>query len=332
MKRFNLDYYLNGLKDNNTVALAQAITLIESSKRSDQQLADELLNQVIKVGGSSVRIGITGTPGVGKSSFIEGFGTYLIDQGNKVAVLAIDPSSQRTGGSILGDKTRMESLSRNPGAYIRPSASGNALGGVNNRTHEAILLCEAAGFDVVLVETVGVGQSETLVNDMVDFFLLMIQPGSGDDLQGIKKGIMEMAHGIVINKADGDQARLAKKSKTDLINALHLFAASETGWTTKVELASAHEKMGFDKVWQMIIDFQKEMTANGHIMARRSEQNVKWFENRVNFGLIRQLTDHAELTTMINDFKLKVSKGELSVALATTQVLDVVRQLLSSSN
>lgn len=332
MKRFNLDYYLKGLKEQNTVVLAQAITLIESSKGSDQELADELLNQVIKSGGQSIRIGVTGTPGVGKSSFIEGFGGYLIDQGKKLAVLAIDPSSQRTGGSILGDKTRMETLSKNPGAYIRPSASGNALGGVNNRTHEAILLCEAAGFDVVMVETVGVGQSETLVNDMVDFFLLMIQPGSGDDLQGIKKGIMEMAHGIVINKADGDQAKLAKKSKVDLLNALHLFAASDTGWSTKVELASAKEKMGFNQVWQMILDFQNEMIANGYFETRRSEQNVKWFENRVNFGLICALTEQAELTSMISDLKNKVGEGELSVALATTKVLSQVRQLLRASD
>ncbi|MEO9804656.1 MAG: methylmalonyl Co-A mutase-associated GTPase MeaB [Reichenbachiella sp.] len=329
MKRFSLEYYLDGLRAQNTVVLAQSITLVESRKRTDQDLADQLLNHILNQESKSVRIGITGTPGVGKSSFIEGFGTYLTSKGKKLAVLAIDPSSQRTGGSILGDKTRMETLSRNPNAFIRPSASGSTLGGVNNKTHEAILLCEAAGFDVVIVETVGVGQSETLVNDMVDFFLLMIQPGSGDDLQGIKKGIMEMAHGIVINKADGDQEKLAKRSKTDLLNALHLFAASETGWSTKVELCSSLEKKGFDLIWQMILDFQHIMIENGLFQNNRSNQNVRWFENRVNFGLIQHLSDHTALKKNIKELRSKVQSGELSVSMATTEVLTIVKQLLT---
>ncbi|MEP1779157.1 MAG: methylmalonyl Co-A mutase-associated GTPase MeaB, partial [Reichenbachiella sp.] len=198
-----------------------------------------------------------------------------------------------------------------------------------NKTHEAILLCEASGFDVVIVETVGVGQSETLVNDMVDFFLLMIQPGSGDDLQGIKKGIMEMAHGIVINKADGDQEKLAKRSKTDLLNALHLFAASETGWSTKVELCSSLEKKGFDLIWQMILDFQHIMIENGLFQNNRSNQNVRWFENRVNFGLIQHLSDHTALKKNIKELRSKVQSGELSVSMATTEVLTIVKQLLT---
>lgn len=329
MKRFSLEYYLDGLKEKNMVVLAQTITLVESRKKTDQDLADQVLNEVLQSTEQSIRIGITGTPGVGKSSFIEGFGNYLTNHGKRVAVLAIDPSSQRTGGSILGDKTRMETLSKNPMAFIRPSASGNALGGVNNKTHEAILLCEAAGFDVVIIETVGVGQSETLVNDMVDFFLLMIQPGSGDDLQGIKKGIMEMAHGIVINKADGDQEKLAKRSKTDLLNALHLFAASDTGWSTKVELCSAFENRGFEQVWQMIVDFQEVMIENGLFQENRSNQNVSWFENRVNFGLIQQLTSHTALTQRMKVLRDKVRRGELSVSMATTEVLATVKQLLT---
>lgn len=329
MKRFDLDFYTKGLNDKNNVVLAQAITLVESKRTADQNLADQLLNEILKKNPASIRIGITGTPGVGKSSFIEGFGTYLIAQGKKVAVLAIDPSSQKTGGSILGDKTRMETLSKNPMAFIRPSASGNALGGVNNRTREAVLLCEAAGFDAIIVETVGVGQSETLVSNMVDFFLLMIQPGAGDDLQGIKKGIMEMAHGIVINKSDGDQAKLAKRSKTDLLNALHLFAVSDIGWLTQVELCSALEKKGFDNVWQMINSFQDQMTANDLFNQTRSEQNVSWFKDRVNFGLLRQLTNQEKLTRLQEELILKVKQNQLSVSQATTQMLDAFKQLLA---
>lgn len=329
MKRFDLDYYLNGLNDQNNVVLAQAITLVESKRDSDQALADQLLDEIVKKDSPSIRIGITGTPGVGKSSFIEGFGTFLIDQGRKVAVLAIDPSSQRTGGSILGDKTRMETLSRNPRAYIRPSASGNALGGVNNRTREAVLLCEAAGYDTIMVETVGVGQSETLVHNMVDFFLLMIQPGSGDDLQGIKKGIMEMAHGIVINKADGDQAKLAKQSKKDLLSALHLFAASDTGWATEVELCSALEKMGFDEVWQMITSFHIQMTDNGRFDETRSNQNVSWFEDRVNYGVLNQLTNQSNLKELKQSLVAQIGSNQLSVSKATAEMLNAIRQQLS---
>ncbi|WP_422362385.1 methylmalonyl Co-A mutase-associated GTPase MeaB [Reichenbachiella sp.] len=326
MKRFELDYYLNGLKAHDNVILARAITLVESKRKEDQEVANDLLDRIVETKQRSVRIGITGTPGVGKSSFIEGFGSYLIENGKRVAVLAIDPSSQKTGGSILGDKTRMELLSRNPKAYIRPSASGNTLGGVNNRTREAVLLCEAAGYDVIIIETVGVGQSETLVNNMVDFFLLMIQPGSGDDLQGIKKGIMEMAHGIVINKVDGDQAKLAKQSKKDLLSALHLFAASETGWSTQVELCSALEKIGFDSVWQMIESFEEVMTANGLFDQNRSNQNVSWFEERVQFGILTELADKAKLNTLQSELKSKVQQNKMSVTKATVEMLKVVKQ------
>lgn len=329
MRRFDLEYYLEGLRSQNNVVLAQAITLVESKRKSDQKLADQLLNEILKEKVTSIRIGITGTPGVGKSSFIEGFGNFLIESGKKVAVLAIDPSSQKTGGSILGDKTRMETLSRNPGAYIRPSASGNAMGGVNNKTREAVLLCEAAGFDVVVVETVGVGQSETLVSNMVDFFLLMIQPGSGDDLQGIKKGIMEMADGILINKADGDQAKLAQQSKKDLLSALHLFSASKTGWSTAVELCSALESQGFDRAWQMVTAFQNHMTANGLFYQTRSKQNVAWFEDRVNFGLLQQLNSQRELGDLRKELIKKVEQNQLSVSKATHQMLSAFYELLA---
>lgn len=329
MKRFGLDYYLNGLKSQNNVVLAQAITLVESKRKEDQKIADQLLDRVVKIDQKSIRIGITGTPGVGKSSFIEGFGSFLIEQGKKVAVLAIDPSSQKTGGSILGDKTRMEFLSRNPKAYIRPSASGNALGGVNNRTREAVLLCESAGYDVVIVETVGVGQSETLVNNMVDFFLLMIQPGSGDDLQGIKKGIMEMAHGIVINKADGDQAKLARQSKKDLLSALHLFAASETGWSTQVELCSALEQTGFDLIWQMIQSFEHKMNVNGLFDQNRSNQNVSWFEERVKLGILLEIAEKNKIIDLQSELRFKVLQNKISVSKATVEMLDLIKQQLT---
>ena len=328
MKRFDLQYYLEGLKQQNNVVLAQAITLVESKKESDQELAYQLLDKVVKIESSTFRIGITGTPGVGKSSFIEGFGNFLIDNGKRVAVLAIDPSSQRTGGSILGDKTRMETLSKNPGAFIRPSASGNALGGVNNKTREALLLCEAAGYDVIIVETVGVGQSETLVSKMVDFFLLMIQPGSGDDLQGIKKGIMEMADGITINKADGDQAKLARQSKKDLLNALHLFALNETGWTTQVELCSAVDKTGFNEVWLMIQSFYQLMTENDRFDQNRQDQNVSWFKERVNLGLIQQLTVQKDINELMVSLTNQVKNNALSVSKATHVFLSSIPQLL----
>lgn len=329
MKRYSLNEYLDGLKQQNTVILAQAITLVESKKASDQAMADQLLHEILNIRTSSIRIGITGTPGVGKSSFIEGFGGYLIDHHDKrVAVLAVDPSSQRTGGSILGDKTRMNTLSKRPEAYIRPSAAGAVLGGVNNRTRESILLCEAAGFDVVMVETVGVGQSETLVNQMVDFFLLMIQPGSGDDLQGIKKGIMEMAHGIVINKADGDQAKLAKQSKIDLLHALHLFAANDSGWAADVMLCSALQKEGFDDVWQMIRSYHEHMETNGRWDQYRRDQRLYWFKDRVDDGILQRLRSHPELCSLEKDLTDTIQQNELSVSEATRIMLETVGRWL----
>lgn len=325
MKRFSVQYYLDGLKEGNNVILAQSITLVESQRESDRKLANSLLDQLTKMPKKALRIGISGTPGVGKSSFIESFGSFLISLGKKIAVLAIDPSSQKTGGSILGDKTRMELLSRNSQAFIRPSASGKKLGGVNNKTREAILLCEAAAFDIIIIETVGVGQSETLVNNMVDFFLLMLQPGAGDDLQGIKKGIMEMADGIVINKADGEQKKLANLAKIDVMHALHLYAPNEYGWTTTVTLCSAIERNGLSEVWDVINDFVTLMIENGHFDLKRKKQDISWFDSRVEFDLIKTWSEGKRMTEARLALVQKIQTNEVSVSSAVKQMIEVIK-------
>lgn len=261
--------------------LARAITIIESSLAADRQVQQELLKQLLPNTGKSIRIGITGVPGVGKSTFIETFGELLTSQGKKVAVLAIDPSSQKTKGSILGDKTRMEKLSRNPNVFIRPSPSGLALGGVTYHTRETILLCEAAGYDVILIETMGVGQSETLVRSMCDFFLLLMLAGAGDELQGIKKGIMEMADGIAINKADGDNLKAAVQAQADARSALHLQAAPVSGWNPMVLAVSSTENKGIDEVWRMIQEHHRYTTSTGYFLSNRQLQKKQWLEESI---------------------------------------------------
>mgnify|MGYP001821501507 FL=1 len=261
-KRLKASEYIEGVLKGDRVVLSRAITVIESNLSSDKRLAKEIIQAILPHSGNSIRIGITGVPGVGKSTFIEAFGKLLIRLGHKVAILSIDPSSQRTKGSILGDKTRMEELANKPEAYIRPSASGDTLGGVANKTGEAMLLCEAAGFDVVLIETVGVGQSETAVHGMTDFFLLLMLSGAGDELQGIKKGIMEMADMIVINKADGDNVRQSELASRQYENALHLFPPSDSGWTPVAGTASALKNIGITEVWEKIQDFKKLVDQN----------------------------------------------------------------------
>jgi LAO/AO transport system kinase len=269
--------YIDGILSGDRVILSKAITLVESNRRDHHDLSQEILEGLLPHIGKAIRIGITGVPGVGKSTFIESFGEEIINQGRTIAVLAIDPTSQRSHGSILGDKTRMETLSVHPKAYIRPSPAGGSLGGVARKTRESIFLCEAAGFNTILVETVGVGQSETAVHSMVDFFLLLMLAGAGDELQGIKRGIMEMADMIAINKADGDNYHKATGAKSEYEAALHLFPPTLSGWIPKVLTCSAMEKSGIADVWKGIGDYTNLTKENGYLEKNRKEQTRYWF-------------------------------------------------------
>lgn len=293
--RLDVQDYVDGISKGDRVILAKAITLAESRLPTDRRLADKLLERTIPNTGNSIRIGITGAPGVGKSTFIEAFGRYVIQAyKKKIAVLTVDPSSQLTKGSILGDKTRMEELAKDPLAFIRPSSSGEALGGVTNRTREAIHLCEAAGFEIIIVETVGVGQSETEVRKIVDFFVLLILAGAGDELQGIKKGIMEMADVLVITKADGDNKKKAIEAQAEYQHALHLFRPDESGWTTKVLTCSAFNGEGINTLWETLENFQKKLKETGYFEKRRQQQQVSWmygcFEDFIRTALTESKT------------------------------------------
>ncbi|TDN87210.1 methylmalonyl-CoA mutase metallochaperone MeaB [Salegentibacter sp. 24] len=281
-RKFLEEDLLQQLLEGNKTALGRAITLVESNQFTHQQKAQQLLESALPYSQKSIRIGITGVPGVGKSTFIESFGSYLIRQGKKVAVLAVDPSSSVSSGSILGDKTRMENLVKEENAFIRPSASGTSLGGVAKKTRESIILCEAAGFDIVLIETVGVGQSETTVHSMTDFFLLLKLAGAGDELQGIKRGIIEMADAIVINKADGDNLKAAREAKSEFNRALQLYPSKESGWKPKVALCSALQQTGIESVWELIAEFQKNVKENGYFQKNRKEQNKFWLLQTIN--------------------------------------------------
>lgn len=311
-KRHSLETYQKGILSGDRVLLSQAITLVESSLESDQNLASELVQSILQHTGNSIRIGITGVPGVGKSTFIEAFGKMLLNQGKKVAVLAVDPSSQLTKGSILGDKTRMEELSSDKRAFVRPSPSGKTLGGVSGATREAMLLCEAAGFDVILVETVGVGQSETAVKNMVDFFLLLMLSGAGDELQGIKKGIMEMADAVVIHKADGDNLELSKKAKSNYQNALHLFADSGKNWQTKVLLASSINGVGLEKTWELILEYETKMKSNGFWDSNRAEQRLNWLDDQISHLLGQTFQKNPQVKKMLEQKRPQVQSGELN--------------------
>ncbi|MFD0991606.1 methylmalonyl Co-A mutase-associated GTPase MeaB [Tenacibaculum geojense] len=275
-KRFTTDEYVTKILQGNITFLSKAITLVESTNLKHQQQANEILNRCLPHANKSVRIGITGVPGVGKSTFIESFGTYLTGIGKKVAVLAVDPSSSVNSGSILGDKTRMEQLVTDVNAFIRPSPSGTSLGGVAQKTRESIILCEAAGFDTIIIETVGVGQSETAVHSMVDFFLLLKLSGAGDELQGIKRGIIEMADAIVINKADGDNIKNAKIAKVEFNRALHLYPPKESGWQPKVLTASGLNNNGIKEVYNMISNYLETTKNNGYFSNKRNKQNKHW--------------------------------------------------------
>ena len=305
----------------NITALSRSITLVESTNPEHLAKANEIINACLPHANKSIRIGITGVPGVGKSTFIEAFGSYLTSLGKKVAVLTVDPSSTISHGSILGDKTRMEELVKDKNAYIRPSASGETLGGVARKTRETIILCEAAGFDTIIIETVGVGQSETAVHSMVDFFLLLKISGAGDELQGIKRGIMEMADAIVINKADGDNVNKAKLAKTEFNRALHLFPAKSSGWTPTVSTCSSITKDGIDEVWQTITDYFQLVKANHYFEEKRKEQNQYWMMETINDQLKSNFYNHPEIIKLLEENKKAVATNRKS---PFTAALDLI--------
>lgn len=305
-ERLTTDEMYKGILAGDRSILSRGITLIESSLSNDFAEAQNLIQLCLPHSGNSLRIGVTGVPGVGKSTFIETFGLNLINEGKKVAVLAIDPSSTRTKGSILGDKTRMEDLSVNPNAFIRPSASKGTLGGVARATREALILCEAAGFDVILVETVGVGQSETAVSKIVDFFLLLMLAGGGDELQGIKRGIMEMADLIVINKADGDNIRKAELAASGYKSALHLFPALPNGWTPDVTTASAIGNTGVVNVWDKISEFVIHTKANGFFENTRRKQAIEIMNDTINESLQNNFYNNPEISRLLDNYKKQI--------------------------
>ena len=313
---------IDGILSGNIAALSRAITLVESTNTSHLAKANEVINACLPHANKSVRIGITGVPGVGKSTFIEAFGKYLTSLGKKVAVLAVDPSSTISHGSILGDKTRMEELVKDANAYIRPSASGETLGGVARKTRETITLCEAAGFDTILIETVGVGQSETAVHSMVDFFLLLKISGAGDELQGIKRGIMEMADAIIINKADGDNIKKANLAKMEFNKALHLFPAKKSGWTPTTATCSALTHDGIPEVWETILKFIELTKANNYFFEKRAAQNQYWMLETINEQLKTNFYNHSKIQNLLDSTKKAVQNDEISPFAAAQLLLE----------
>ncbi len=327
-KNPSAEMFIEGVLMGNRTILSQAITLIESSLDSHQKTAQNIIEKCLPYAGNSVRIGITGVPGVGKSTFIESFGTYLTSLGKKLAVLAIDPSSERSGGSIMGDKTRMELLSSDANAFIRPSPSGGTLGGVARKTRESIILCEAAGFDTIFIETVGVGQSETAVHSMVDFFLLLMLAGAGDELQGIKRGIMEMADMIAINKADGNNIEKANLARNEYNNALHLFPPSPSGWIPTVLTCSAQKNEGIAEIWETIEHYMKHCSGNNYFTQRRNEQSKYWMYETLNEQLKRQFYSDPEIQRMTSDLEKQVLDNRISSFVAATELIRYFNQKL----
>ncbi|MBL7817412.1 MAG: methylmalonyl Co-A mutase-associated GTPase MeaB [Saprospiraceae bacterium] len=317
--------YVEGILQGNRVMLSQAITLIESTKVAHQNLAQQIIEQCLPHAGNSVRIGITGTPGVGKSTFIEALGMHITERAHQVAVLAIDPSSQMSRGSILGDKTRMLHLSANEKAFIRPSPAGDSLGGVARKTRESIVLCEAAGFNTIIVETVGVGQSETAVHSMTDFFLLLLLPGAGDELQGIKRGIVEMADLIAVNKADGDREKMAKQAKAFYNNALHLLPMKESRWTPQALTCSALSGLGVSDIWQLINDYQQFTKENQFFYNNRKNQSRYWLTESIESALHDMFYKDPSVSAAFSSIEKAVLEGQISSFRGAEALIQIFR-------
>ena len=317
--------YVEGIVKGDVTILSQAVTLVESLLPEHQALAQEVIEKCLPYTGNSIHIGISGVPGAGKSTSIDSFGLHVLKEGGKLAVLAIDPSSERSKGSILGDKTRMERLSVHPDAFVRPSPSAGSLGGVARKTRETIVLCEAAGFDKIFVETVGVGQSETAVHSMVDFFLLIQLAGTGDELQGIKRGIMEMADGIVINKADGDNADKAELAARSFRNALHLFPAPESGWTPQVLTYSGFYDLRIKEVWDMIYDYIAFVKQNGYFQHKRNEQSKYWMYETINESLRNDFYHNPIIENLLRIKENQIQNGEITSFTAAKHLLDIYK-------
>ena len=322
-RTFSTDEYVEGILRGDITILSQAITLIESNKPEHYDQAQQIIERCLPHAGRSVRIGITGVPGAGKSTFIEAVGNMVVSLHHRLAVLAIDPSSERSGGSILGDKTRMESISSNPDIFIRPSPSAGSLGGVARKTRETIVLCEAAGFDVIFIETVGVGQSETAVHSMVDMFMLLQISGAGDELQGIKRGIMEMADMMVITKADGENRQKAELARAQFQSALHLFPMPESGWRPKVYTCSAVAETGLEEVWKGVEEFLDHIESNGYFQSNRNRQNKYWMYESINDALKDSFYRDTAVAAHLADVEQRVLDAKLSSFIAAKELLDI---------
>lgn len=318
-----VDEYVQGIRSGNRLSLSRAITLVESSRKEDQQVATHILHACIPFSGNSFRLGVSGVPGVGKSSFIDVLGHLLIEKGNQVAVLTVDPSSVKGGGSILGDKTRMEKLSRSPQAFVRPSPSAGSLGGVARKTREVCLLCEAAGYNWILIETVGVGQSEVEVRNMVDFFLLLLLPNAGDDIQGMKKGIVEIADGLVINKAEGEQLTLAKKAQHFYKQTIGLHSSNQRDWSIPVLLCSAWEERGFEEVYEQLLLYEQHQRKVGQWEQQRSIQQSYWFDRHLEEGLKSLFFQSPFIQQQLEKYRTKIMDKEISPIQAAQELLDL---------